>query len=69
MYIQMLPLLKRSTDNLVAVLGEMVTSDKSFEAQKYVIKFFGERLSYDLMCVLFETLLLGYMALLRWRSS
>ena len=31
----MLPLLKRSTDNLVAVFGEMVTSDKSFEAQKY----------------------------------
>ena len=34
--LQMLPLLKKSTDNLVAVMGEMVASEKSFDAVKYV---------------------------------
>ena len=34
--LQMLPLLKKSTDNLVAVMGEMVASEKSFDALKYV---------------------------------
>ena len=33
----MLPLLKKSTDNLVAVLGEKVTSEESFDALKYVL--------------------------------
>ena len=31
----MLPLLKKSTDNLVAVLGEKATSGESFDALKY----------------------------------
>jgi hypothetical protein len=33
----MLPLLKKSTDNLVVVLGEKVTSGESFDALKYVL--------------------------------
>ena len=33
--LQMLPLLKKSTDNLVAVLGEKATSGESFDALKY----------------------------------
>ena len=33
---QMLPLLKKSTDNLVSVMGENATSGKSFDALKYV---------------------------------
>ena len=32
----MLPLLKKSTDNLVAVMGEMVASKESFDDIKYV---------------------------------
>ena len=33
---QMLPLLKRSTDNLVAVIEEKATSEETFEVFKYV---------------------------------
>ena len=32
----MLPLIKRSTDNLVAVIGEKAASEESFEIMKYV---------------------------------
>ena len=32
----MLPLIKRSTDNLVAVFGEKAASEESFEVMKYV---------------------------------
>ena len=35
--LQMLPLLKKSTDNLVAVLGEKAESEETFEAMKYVV--------------------------------
>ena len=35
--LQMLPLLKESTDNLVAVLGEKAKSGESFDASKYVL--------------------------------
>ena len=35
--LQMLPLLKKSTDNLVAVLGEKAESEETFEALKYVV--------------------------------
>ena len=34
--LQMLPLLKRSTDNLVAVVGENATSGRSFDVAEYV---------------------------------
>ena len=33
----MLPLLKKSTDNLVEVLGEKASSGESFDALKYVL--------------------------------
>ena len=36
-YAQMLPLLKRSSDNLVAVISEKATSEGSFDVVKYVI--------------------------------
>ena len=36
-YAQMLPLLKRSSDNLVAVISEKATSEGSFDVIKYVI--------------------------------
>ena len=32
----MVPLLKRSTDNLVEVIGEKATSKKSFDVTKYM---------------------------------
>ena len=35
-FCQMLPLLKRSTDNLVAVIEEKATSEQTFEVFKYV---------------------------------
>ena len=35
-YVQMLPLIKKSTDNLVDVIGEKVASEESFEVLKYV---------------------------------
>ena len=34
--LQMLPLLKKSSDTLVAIVGESASSGKSFEALKYV---------------------------------
>ena len=33
----MLPLIKRSTDNLVAVIGEKAATEESFEVIKYVL--------------------------------
>ena len=33
----MLPLIKRSTDNLVAVIGEKAAAEESFEVTKYDI--------------------------------
>ena len=33
---QMVPLLKRSTDSLVEVLGEKATAEVTFEATEYV---------------------------------
>ena len=32
----MVPLIKRSTDSLVAVMGEKVTANVTFEAKEYV---------------------------------
>ena len=32
----MVPLIKRSTDNLVAVIGEKAAAEVTFEAMKYV---------------------------------
>ena len=34
LYVQMLPLLKRSTDNLVTVFGEKAASEESFDVMK-----------------------------------
>ena len=43
----MVPLIKRSTDSLVAVLGEKATAKVTFEAMEYV-------------CLLTATILLSY---------
>ena len=48
LYFQMLPLLKRSTDNLVAVIGEKAASEQTFEVFKY-----------DCQCVLHSEKKLG----------
>ena len=36
--LQMVPLIKKSTDNLVAVIGEKAASEESFEVMKYAKK-------------------------------
>ena len=46
-FTQMVPLIKRSTDSLVAVLGEKATTEVTFEAMEYV-------------CLLTATILLLY---------
>ena len=36
-FTQMIPLIKRSTDSLVTVIGEKATAEVTFEAIEYVI--------------------------------
>lgn len=36
LWLQMIPLIKRSTDDLVAVIGEKAGSEETFEAVEYV---------------------------------
>ena len=57
-FFQMLPLIKRSTDNLVAVIGEKAAAEESFDVTKYVPSHQVTLVFYKLVCT--ESLAKGF---------
>ena len=45
-FTQMVPLIKRSTDSLIAVIGEKATAEVTFEAMEYVCLLVAKILLY-----------------------